>query len=231
MIIWVVLFDFHVGLRGWIVELGAESVDKVTDEIGVFDDSIEEDLNVIVLFSDWVGDVHQDVETFFEQISVVFRVGGIVHRVLKKCQEWFNENFVFLVVFWNGGSENDWEVNFIIQERDLNGFVEDGLRVNFKFVGFNFEDVREVGDFLENGGDFIEIFDLDFLDFFLIFEEGPKEVDDFDGFVFVGFLFVSEDFVDEIEESFKEIEDGFDFSGEAIFGHVEVEFDSDGDVD
>jgi hypothetical protein len=52
MFVRVVFFDFHVGFRGWIVELGAESVDKVADDIGAFDDSIEEDLNVIVLFSD-----------------------------------------------------------------------------------------------------------------------------------------------------------------------------------
>ncbi len=96
---------------------------------------------------------------------------------------------------------------------------------------FDFEDVREVGDFLEDRGDFIEMFDLDFFDLFLVFEEGPEEIDDFDGFVFVGFLLIGEDFVYEIEEGFEEIEDGFNFSGEAVFGHVEVEFDCDGDVD
>lgn len=75
------------------------------------------------------------------------------------------------------------------------------------------------------------MFDFDFFDFLLVFEEGPEEVDDFDGFVFVGFLFVVEDFVDKVEEGFEEFEDGLDFGGEGVFGHVEIEFDGDGDVD
>ncbi len=84
MIVWAIFFDFHVSFRGCVVELWADSVDKVTNEIGTFDDSIEEDLNVIVLFTDWVGNVHQDIETFLEQNSVLLWVGGIVHGVFEK---------------------------------------------------------------------------------------------------------------------------------------------------
>ncbi len=75
------------------------------------------------------------------------------------------------------------------------------------------------------------MFDFDFFDFFLVFEEGPEEVDDFDSLVPVGFLFVSEDFVDKIEEGLKELDERFDLIGERVVSHVKVEFDGDGDVD
>ena len=75
------------------------------------------------------------------------------------------------------------------------------------------------------------MFDFDFFDFFLVFEEGPKEVDDFNSLVPVRFLFISEDFVDKIEERLKELDEGFDLIGETVISHVKVEFDGDGDVD
>ena len=64
----------------------------------------------------------------------------------------------------------------------------------------NFENVRQVWDLLQNQGDLIEMLNLHFFDLFIIFQQGPEKVNDFNSLVFVGFLLIREHFVNEIEE-------------------------------
>ncbi len=45
---------------------------------------------------------------------------------------------------------------------------------------------------------------LHFFNLLLVSEQGPEQVNDLNGLVLVGLLFVGEHFVDEVKESFKE---------------------------
>ena len=115
MAIRVVFFDPDIALWTSIVQSGAERIHKVSDEIGALDDSVEEYLNVVVLFPYWVWYIQQNIETFLKECSVLFWVTCIIHRILEKAQKRLNEDFVFIVILRKRRSENSWKVNFLVQ--------------------------------------------------------------------------------------------------------------------